>query len=396
MTRRQLGYGRQSIDRADVDAVVAVLQGDFLTQGPAVERFEAALAERVGARHAVAVSNGTAALHLACLAAGIGSGDVGLTSAITFAASANCLLYAGAEAGFVDIDPETLGMSVAALRQALAARPEIKALIPVDFGGLAGNAAAIHALAGHRVVIEDGAQAFGATYESGQPVGCGAYSQMTIFSFHPVKSITTGEGGAVVTNDAELAHRLRMLRSHGMERDPARFVAHDATEDGRVKPWFHEQQMLGFNYRMTDLQAALGLSQLAKLDGFLRRRRAIAARYDAAFGSLPHVRLPQSAPADRARSALHLYLALFDFEALGTTRTAFMTRLKAAGVGSQVHYIPVYRHPYYARRYAVDPGAFPVAERYYGSCLSLPLFPGMTDEDVEHVIATVREAVGSA
>jgi len=396
MTRRHLGYGRQSIDRADVDAVVAVLQSDFLTQGPAVERFEAALAERVGARHAVAVSNGTAALHLACLAAGIGAGDLGVTGAITFAASANCLRYAGAEAGFVDIEPRTVGMSVAALQQAIVARPEIKVVIPVHLGGLASEAAAIRAVSGTRVVIEDGAQSFGADHESGRPVGCGAHADMTIFSFHPVKTITTGEGGAIMCNDGELAHRLRMLRTHGMERDPARFVAANATEDGRVKPWFHEQQLLGFNYRMTDLQAALGLSQLAKLDGFLRRRREIAARYDSAFAALPHVRLPQSTPKERARSALHLYLAVFDFDALGTTRTAFMTRLNKAGVGSQVHYIPVYRHPYYAQRYGVDPALFPAAESYYRGCLSLPLFPGMTDEDVEHVVATVREAIGTA
>ena len=396
MTRRYLGYGRQSIDGADIDAVVAVLQGDFLTQGPTVERFEAALAERVGARHAIAVSNGTAALHLACLAAGIGPGDLGVTSAITFAASANCLRYANAEAGFVDIEPHTVGMSVEALQQALAVRPEIKVVIPVHLGGLASDAAAIRALGRDRVVIEDGAQSFGADYELGKPVGCGAYADMTTFSFHPVKTITSGEGGAIVCNDDELAHRLRMLRSHGMERDSARFAATDVIEDGRVKPWFHEQQMLGFNYRMTDLQAALGHSQLAKLDGFLRRRREIAVRYDAAFAALPHVRLPQSAPAERARSALHLYLAMFDFDALGTTRTAFMARLSKAGVGSQVHYIPVYRHPYYARRYGVDPAMFPAAESYYRGCLSLPLFPGMTDEDVEHVVATVREAVGAA
>lgn len=396
MTRSHLGYGRQSIDRADIDAVVAVLQGDFLTQGPTVERFEAALAERVGARHAVAVSNGTAALHLACLAAGIGTGNLGVTSAITFAASANCLRYSGAEAGFVDVDPNSVGMNLAALTQALAVRPEIKVVIPVHLGGLASGAAEIRSVARDRVVIEDGAQSFGGVYESGNPVGCGAHADMTIFSFHPVKTITTGEGGAIVCNDDELAHRLRMLRTHGMEREPVRFVATDAIEDGRIKPWFHEQQLLGFNYRMTDLQAALGLSQLAKLDGFLRRRREIAGRYDAAFAGLPHLRLPQSAPAERARSALHLYLAVFDFDALGTTRTAFMARLNKAGVGSQVHYIPVYRHPYYMQRYAVDPALFPEAESYYRSCLSLPLFPGMTDEDIEHVVATVREAVGAA
>jgi perosamine synthetase len=395
MTRRYLGYSRQSIDRSDVDAVVAVLQSDFLTQGPAVERFEAALAERVGARHAIAVSNGTAALHLACLAAGIRANDLGVTSAITFAASANCLRYAGAEAGFVDIEPRTVCMSAAALQEAIAARPEIKVVIPVHLGGLASGAAAIREVARDRVVIEDGAQSFGADYESGTPVGCGAHADMTTFSFHPVKTITTGEGGAIVCNDGELARRLRMLRTHGMERDPARFVAADAVEDGRVKPWFHEQQVLGFNYRMTDLQAALGLSQLAKLDEFLRRRREIAARYDAAFAGLQHMNLPQSAPGERARSALHLYLAVFDFEALGTTRTAFMTRLAKAGVGSQVHYIPVYRHPYYAARYGVDPALFPAAEKYYRGCLSLPLFPDMTDEDVEHVVATVRDAVGA-
>ncbi len=282
------------------------------------------------------------------------------------------------------------------MKRAIDAQPDVRAVIPVHLGGLARNMAEVRALAKDRIVIEDAAQAFGATYESGRPVGCGAHSDMTTFSFHPVKSITTGEGGAVVTNDDELAHRLRMLRSHGMEREAARFVATDATEGGQVKPWFHEQQMLGFNYRMTDIQAALGLSQLARLDRFLSRRRAIAARYDAAFSGLAHVRLPQSSAGDRARSALHLYIALIDFDAIGTTRTAFMTRLRKAGVGSQVHYIPVYRHPYYAQRYGVDPADYPEAERYYRGCLSLPLYPDLTDEDVEHVVTTVRAAVGAA
>ena len=394
--RRFLGYGRQSIDRSDIDAVVAVLQSDFLTQGPAVDRFEAALAERVGAKYAVAVSNGTAALHLACLAAGIGPGDRGLTAAITFAASANCLRYAGAEVSFVDIDPDTLGMSSLALKQEIDAHPDVQAVIPVHLGGLARNMMEVRELAKGSLVIEDAAQAFGATYESGKPVGCGTHSDMTTFSFHPVKSITTGEGGAVVTNDDELAHRLRMLRSHGMERDAAKFVTTDAIEDGCVKPWFHEQQLLGFNYRMTDLQAALGLSQLAKLDHFLQRRRAIAARYDDEFSGLPHMRVPQSSVGDRARSALHLYIVLFDFDAISTTRTAFMAGLRDAGVGTQVHYIPVYRHPYYAQRYGVDPGEYPEAERYYRGCLSLPIFPDMTDEDVDYVATTVREAVGAA
>ena len=320
----------------------------------------------------------------------------GLTAAITFAASANCLRYAGAEVGFVDIDPDTLRMS--SIR--LEAGDRRAAGCAGCHSGASRRPGAQHAggarLAKRRIVIEDAAQAFGATYENGKPVGCGAHSDLTIFSFHPVKTITTGEGGAVVTNDGELAHRLRMLRSHGMEREAARFIATDATEDGQVKPWFHEQQMLGFNYRMTDIQAALGLSQLSKLDRFLDRRRAIAARYDAAFSQLPHVRLPQTSAGERTRSALHLYIAMIDFMALGITRAALMTRLAKAGVGSQVHYIPVYRHPYYAQRYAIELSKFPQAERYYAGCLSLPLFPDMTDDDVEHVIETVREVVSGA
>jgi perosamine synthetase len=388
-----LGYGRQSIDQSDIDAVVSVLRSDFLTQGPAVERFESALAERVGARHAVAVSSGTAGLHIACLAGGIGPGDRGLTAAITFVASANCLIYAGAEASFVDIDADTLGLAPAALEKALASLPQTKAVIPVCLAGLAHASAEIRTVAKGRIVIEDAAHSVGGSYACGKPVGCGAYADMAVFSFHPVKAITTGEGGAVVTNDGELARRLRALRSHGIEREAPRFVGNETRENGRVKPWLYEQQMLGFNYRMTDIQAALGLSQLGKLDRFLERRRGIARRYDEALGKLPHVRLPQSAPRDRARSGHHLYVALFDFAAMQTTRTAFMARLREQGIGSQVHYIPVYRQPYYANRYGYNTAAFPAAESYYNGCLSLPLFPGLTDEDVEHVIASITKAV---
>jgi len=216
---------------------------------------------------------------------------------------------------------------------------------------------------------------------------------MTVFSFHPVKTITSGEGGAVVTNDADLAQRLQMFRSHGIERDASRFVGDNEREDGQLKPWFYEQQMLGFNYRMTDIQAALGLSQLGKLDRFLERRRAIARRYDDAFSQLPHVHLPQSTPQQRARSGHHLYIATFDFDAIRTTRSAFMTKLRDRGIGTQVHYIPVYRQPYYVERYGIDPAAFPESERYYRGCLSLPFFPGLTDEDVERVIGAVTQTV---
>ena len=389
MPQSVLGYGRQSIDQADIDAVISVLRSDFLTQGPAIERFESALAERVGARYAVAVSSGTAGLHLACLAAGVGPGDFGLTAGVTFAASANCLLYTGADAGFVDIDAVTLNIAPAALETSLAGTPQVKAIIPVHLAGLANASAEIHTLAEGRIVIEDAAHSIGGAYACGKPIGCGAYAVMSVFSFHPVKTITTGEGGAVVTNDGELARRLRALRNHGIERDAARFVGADVREDGRVKPWLYEQQMLGFNYRMTDIQAALGLSQLVKLDQFLERRRAIALRYDEAFSKLANVSLTQSAPQQRARSGHHLYVVMFDFAAMGITRTAFMTRLRERGVGSQVHYIPTYRHPYYQKRYPIDPSQFPGAERYFSSCLSLPFFSGLKDEEVERVIAEV-------
>lgn len=392
MSTRFLGYGRQNIDRADIDAVVKVLESDFLTQGPAVERFEAALAERCGAKHAVAVSSGGAELHVATLAAGAGPGDLGLTSAITFAASANCLMYAGADAGFVDIDPHTLGMSPQTLAHSLAAAPEAKIVIPVHMGGLPHAIAEIKAAAGKRTIIEDAAHSLGAIYADGKPVGCCANSAATILSFHPVKMITSGEGGAVLTNDPELARRARLLRSYGIERDAGRFVGSDTQEDGRTKPWLGEQHMLGFNYRMTDMQAALGLSQLAKLDGFLRRRREIAARYDAAFRKLNTLRLPQSSADERARSGLHLYILLVDFGALKKTRTAFMAELAKSGVGSQVHYAPVYHHPYIQKRRPAERKQFPEAECYYASCLSIPLHPGLTDEDVERVIATVTKA----
>jgi UDP-4-amino-4,6-dideoxy-N-acetyl-beta-L-altrosamine transaminase len=390
---RFLGYGRQSIDQSDIDAVVAVLKSNFLTQGPQIERFEAALAERVGARHAVAVSSGTAALHIACLAAGIGPGDRGLTSAVTFAASSNCLLYAGADASFVDIDSDGLGMAAAELEHALGDGPRVKVIISVHLAGLAHEAAAIRSLAKNRIVIEDACHAVGGSYACGKPISCGAYSDMCVFSFHPVKTITSGEGGAVVTNDGDLARRLRMLRSHGIEHDASRFVGSDGREGGELKPWFYEQQQLGFNYRMTDIQAALGLSQLNRLEQFLERRRAIASRYDEAFACLPNVRLPQSAREQRDRSGHHLYIVLFDFAALRTTRTVFMSKLREQGIGTQVHYIPVYRQPYYVKRYGFDPAAFPESEAYYARCLSLPFYPGLTDEDVEHVIGAVTRIV---
>lgn len=373
-----IGYGRQTISQDDVDAVSAVLSSDYLSQGPSIERFEVALAERCGARHAIAVSSGTAALHIASLASGIAAGDFGFTAAITFAASANCLLYAGAEAGFVDIDSDDLSISLSGLQAALGRRPDAKVVIPVHMAGLACHSVEIRKLAGRRMVIEDAAHALGGSDECGRPVGCCDHADMTTFSFHPVKSITTGEGGAVLTNNKDLAHKLQLLRSHGLVRDPAGLL---------------EQQILGFNYRMTDMQASLGVTQLAKLDTFVARRRAIARRYDEAFAKLAAVKLPQSDLHSRNRSALHLYIVLIDFDTLGKTRVAVMQELRKQGIGTQVHYAPVYRHPFYAMRYKINSQNFPAAENYASRCLSLPIYPGMTDEDVERVVDVVTTTV---
>lgn len=392
--RRVLSYGRQSIDEDDVAAVASVLRSDYLTTGPVLTRLEAAIAERAGAKHAVAVCNGTAALHIACLAAGLRPGKAGLTQTLTFVASANAMLYCGADAVLADVDGESLTLSADTVKKAIAARPDIDVVMPVHYAGLAVGNAELRAAAGKRVVIEDACHAFGGHYAGGQPIGCGAYADMSVFSFHPVKPVTTGEGGAIVTNDKDLARRMRRLREHGIER--SEFSDRDqAFEEGDAAPWYYEQQDLGFNYRMTEMQAALGLSQIGKLDRFLARRRAIALRYDEAFGQRANVTVPQSGKANRARSGLHLYVLHVDFAAVGTTRTHFMRKLREQGVGTQVHYIPVHRQPYHARAKA-GPSDFPNAEMHYARCLSIPFHPGLTDEDVEHVIKVVSKAVGAA
>lgn len=303
------------------------------------------------------------------------------------------MLYSGADATVLDIEATGLGMSPESLRTALNADPSIKMVVPVDFAGLASSSAALREIAGNRLVIEDAAHALGGYYACGQPIGSGAYADMTTFSFHPVKPITTGEGGAVMTNDPELARRLRLLRNHGIERDPSLFVGEDGIENGERRLWFYEQQMLGFNYRITDLQAALGLSQLAKLPRYLKRRREIARYYDSAFSGLQHLRVHHNGPAQRERSGLHLYTVAVDFSALGTTRHTFMHRLAYGGVGTQVHYIPVYRQPYHQKRYGYRPECYPVCEAYYQSCLSLPLHADLNDEEVERVVSVVTEAV---
>lgn len=388
---RPLNYGRHLIDENDINAVIATLRGDLITQGPIVEEFEKALAEKVGAKYAVAVSSGTAALHVACLAAGLKPGMRGVTSALTFVASANAILYCGANAGLCDIDPETLCLNPDALEKYLEQYPDTSVVIPVHFSGLAANSRKIRELAGNRIIIEDAAHALGASYECGRPVGCGAYADMTIFSFHPVKPITTGEGGAIVTNDLELANKLRLFRTHGIERDIDKLESPDeALEEGARRTWYYEQQYLGYNYRLTDIQAALGLSQLNKLDRFIDVRRSIAKQYDEHFQGLKHLKISQQY-TNRDQSGHHLYIVEFDFGAIGRTRHDVMKVMRGQGICPQVHYIPVYRQPYYANKGDYSRNSFPNTEAYYKACLSLPIFPGMTYDEVLHVVNVVRD-----
>jgi len=387
-----LGYGRQSIAAEDVDAVIAALRSDYLTQGPAVERFEAALAEYVGASHAVAVSSGTAALHIACLAAGLCAGQRALTQAITFVATANAALYCNAGLDAIDIDPDTLGMDADSLRRALARKSETRVVLPVHMSGYAAAPAAIRQASHGRIVIEDACHALGAREPDGAMVGSCRHSDMACFSFHPVKSITTGEGGAVTTNDAELARVLRMLRSHGIEREANRLTLSDQGFDqDQTNPWYYEQQALGFNYRITDLGAALGSAQLQRIDQFIERRRAVARTYDAALTGLSHLKPLQAGADARQRSSLHLYLVDIDFAALRKSRRTVMGELRQRGIGTQVHYIPLYRQPMHLS--IGKPEQFPNAERYYRGCLSIPLYPSLTDENVERVVKTLREVV---
>lgn len=376
-------YGRQSVDEADIEAVVQVLRSDWLTQGPAIERFEAAMATRCATDHGVMVCNATAALHIACLAAGLGPGDWLWTSPNTFLASANCGLYCGARVDFVDIDPLTWNLSA----DALALKLEIaeregrlpKVVVAVAFAGQSCDMAAIARLAERYgfTLIEDASHAVGAQY-GGQPVGSGEFADMTVFSFHPVKIITTAEGGIVMTRHTELAERLRRLRSHGMTRDPAMM------SEPSHGPWYYQQVELGFNYRATDIQAALGVSQLARLDGFLARRRALADAYDQALTGLG-LQLP--ARQGSAKSAWHLYVVR-----IAERRDEVFAALRAAGVGVNVHYIPVHLQPFY-RQMGFAPGDFPEAEAYYAQALSLPLYPGLTEAEQHYIVNALSDAL---
>lgn len=386
---RFIGYGRQSIDQEDIDAVVAALKGDFLTQGPAVPEFEKALAELCGAKFAVAVSSATAGLHIACLAAGMKPGDVGVTQPITFVASANCFAYCGADIELAEVDPSTMMMSPEALAALLERKPEIRIVVPVSFGGLSSKGPMLREVAGpDRVLIEDASHSFGGAESSGQRVGGGGWADMTVFSFHPVKPVTTGEGGAILTDNSVFYERMLRLRSHGIERDSEKFVAGQEGD-----PWWYEQQTIGYNYRLTDFQAALGRAQVRRIDQFISRRRAIASLYDAAFENCQNIRLVQSEPAQRARSGHHLYIVRIDFAGLGVTRSEVMSRLKARMIGTQVHYIPVYKQPFHRPRFSDGETRYPVSEAFYQEALTIPCFPTMTDDEVSYVADAIRSIV---
>lgn len=381
-------YGRQHITQADIDAVVDVLQSDFLTQGPIVPEFEHAVADRVGAKHAVAVNSGTSALHVACLALGLGRGDILWTSPITFVASANCALYCGAEVDFVDIDPHTYTLCSKALEEKLEqAKKENrlpKIIIPVHMCGQPCNMQAIFDLSqkyGFKI-IEDACHALGGEYK-GAPIGNCRYSDITVFSFHPVKIITTGEGGMNTTNDADLASHMARLCSHGITRNPD-LMTHEP--DG---PWYYQQIDLGFNYRMTDIQAALGISQLEKLDGFIARRRELAQRYDNLLENLPLI-TPWQDPD--GLSAWHLYVIRLQLDKIPQSHEEVFVALRKKRIGVNLHYIPVHTHPWY-QELGFEAGQFPKAEQYYKEAITLPLFPEITEEEQDYVISCLRESL---
>ena len=388
MSNNRIPYGRQDINEDDIAAVVAALQSDFLTQGPEVPRFEQAVARYCGAAHAVAVNSATSALHIACLALGLGPGDQLWTTPVTFVASANCARYCGADVDFVDIDPVTYNLSPAALGEKLATAERAgqlpKILVVVHLSGEPCDMQALGALCDEYGVkiIEDASHAIGGRYGAGNIGNC-AHSAITVFSFHPVKIVTSAEGGMAMTNDAELAEAMGLLRSHGITRDPAKM--HNAPHGG----WYYEQIALGFNYRMTDIHAALGTSQMTRLDQFMRRRHELADRYDQLLADFPIV------TPHRNRdnySGLHLYIIRVPARAGKPDRDTVFARLQQAGIGVNLHYIPVHLQPYY-REHGQANKSYPHAEAYYREAITLPLYPGLSEADQDRVIGALRAAL---
>jgi UDP-4-amino-4,6-dideoxy-N-acetyl-beta-L-altrosamine transaminase len=407
---RPLPYSRHAIDEDDIAAVAEVLRGDWLTTGPAVRDFETALARQCGADHAISCTNGTAALHLACLALGIGPDHTVIVPTMTFAATANAARLAGAEILFADCNPDSGLMELrqfeAALAQLKRAGKRAAAVFPVDLTGQCADLETIAACARHEglAIVEDSCHALGTHYQrhdkSWTAIGGCADSDITVFSFHPVKNIAAGEGGAALTRLPDLARRLAMFRNHGVNRDAAQFTDKEAgfesapgnpAENPRVNPWYYEMTALGLNYRLSDINCALAGSQLRKLEQFAARRRSLAARYDARFADCAPLMRPITRSA-HCRPAWHLYSVLIDFDALGTTRGQLVRALEERGIRTQVHYIPVHRHPYYRERYGAI--ALPGAEAYYRRTLSLPLFVGMDEDDVDDVVENLKELLG--
>lgn len=394
-----LTYGRQVLDDDDVAAVTAVLKSINLTQGPHIAEFERNICEYVCATYGIACNSGTSALHMACIAAGVGPGDEVITSPNTFVASANCALYCGAKPVFADIDPRTYNITPAEIEKKITANT--KAVIPVHFAGQSSEMEVIRDIVSRKerefgrkiFIIEDACHALGSIYKN-RKVGSCEFSDMAVLSFHPVKHITTGEGGMVLTNDGELAKKLRKLRSHGITSDPEELTTADSAWQDPKKnlpnPWYYEQILLGYNYRITDIQCALGISQLKKLDSFIKRRRQIVDSYNEAFRNRKYIQIPFE--DSKCRSNFHLYVLLIDFQATGVSRAELMLKLKKKGIQTQVHYIPVHLQPYYREKLGTTRGDYPRAEAYYEKCLSIPLHPALTDQDVRKVVSEILSA----
>lgn len=380
-----IGYGHQYIDDSDIEAVVKVLKSDYLTQGPAVTQFEKTICDITGAKYCVSVSNATAGLHIAVAALELGENAEGITTPNTFLASSNCMVYNNVKPVFADINPVSYNIEPTEIEKHITDKTRL--LIPVHFAGLPCEMDRISAIAKkHNLyVIEDAAHAIGSQYADGSYVGNCKYSDMTVFSFHPVKTITTGEGGAVTTNDEKLYQKLLLLRSHGTTKDEKLLTKNPG-------PWYYEMQSLGFNYRMTDMQAALGCSQLAKLDLFKKRRREVVSSYNNEFIGMKYLKTPTE--PKEVSSCFHLYAVQIDFSALGKSRSQVMQELRDKGIGTQVHYIPVPTQPFYKETFGYKDGDYPVAEKYYEQELSLPLYPGLTDDNLNTVIKAVKEVIG--
>jgi UDP-4-amino-4,6-dideoxy-N-acetyl-beta-L-altrosamine transaminase len=375
-----LPYGHQWIDEEDIKAVIDVLRSDWITQGPKVAEFEKEFARYVGARYAVAVNSGTAALHAACFAAQIEKGDEVITTPITFAASANCVLYQGGTPVFADIKEDTLNIDPEEIKKKI--NQKTKALIPVDFTGLPVDLEKILQIAKNNnlIIIEDASHALGATYKNSK---IGSISDMTIFSFHPVKHIATGEGGMITTNNKEYYERLILFRTHGITKERDKLLNYEG-------PWYYEMQELGYNYRLTDFQCALGLSQLKKIDRIIQRRREIVQKYDYELKDMPEIKIPENNPFD-SNPAWHVYMIQLNLEKLKVSRREIFEALRAENIGVNVHYIPVHLQPYYQKRFGYHKGDFPKAENYYSRAITLPIFPKMTEKDINDVIKAVEK-----